>query len=509
MPKSRKPVQPVQAEKPAVPVVQTAPIANTAGLTVVYDKIEINEYSTTSSKGPLTIEMQKMLLGWETESEFKERKCREVTGSKPDQWAWGSDMVEFTDEIGQKVNVPVHCKNVAGEKVICKHNAHNRPFDEKWCQSLIHTILYGQWAGPHTIPGETVNGETIRVSRYGRVLSGQHSMTACILAGEWLHQARKADADPPDNPKYPAWRKEGNPFLETIVITGMSEDPRVLMTVDYVKPRTAADVFYTSEVFKSATPPERKELCRILASAVDMLWTRTSARGYRTHPEAVGFLERHKKLLDCSLHLFEENSPKSGRKISRLRLQPGTCAALCYLMASSGPQTDGDVYRNEMPPTEKNLDWSLWDKATEFWTLLADGVDFQPVRDALGRLVDSSEGNDTNQGLGGRGPEKLAILDRAWAIWKECTGGDPFTNDDVAPGGALCLSYSDLDDTGEKLPDNQIKLIDVADFLGIDSPEVIKSSSVSRSQPPDPVVSEGEVQEAIENTKKRRLAAAK
>ena len=496
MPKAKKKPAPAQPVKPVdtTPPPTVAPAPLPPGLPIVYDKLEITEYSTASPKGPLTIEDMKGLMGWETEKEFQQRKVKELPTSKPEHWIFGDTF---------------HCKNVAGEKVRCNYNAQNRPFDDNWCQDLIHTILYGQWAGPHTIPGETVNGETIRVSRYGRVMSGQHQMTACVLAGEWLHRARESGADHPDDPKYPCWRKHGNPFLETIVVTGMSEDPRVLMTVDYVKPRTAADVFYTSEVFKSCTPPERKELCRMLASAVDVLWTRTDARGYKTHPEVVGFLDRHKRLLDCTLHLFRENSAKAGRKVSKLRLQPGACSALTYIMASSGPGTDGDVYRNESPPTEKNLDWEHWDKATEFWTLLTGGKDFLLVRTALSRLVDSTESNEDNQGLGGRGPEKMAILAKAWELWRDSVGGVTFTEDDLAPGGALCLSYSDLDDKGNKLPDGQIKLLDVADFYGIDCPESTAKSGKSKSEPPmPPPPTKEEIARATEEALKRRQQQA-
>ena len=490
MPKRRPaPVQPVAPAPPPTPT----PAPPAPSLPVLYPELEITEYSTASAKGPLTVDDQKLLLGWETEKEFQQRKVSEFPATKPEAWLFG-DLF--------------HCKNVAGEKVRCNNNAHNRPFDEGWAESLVHTILHGQWAGPHTIPGETVNGETVRVSRYGRVLSGQHQMTGCILAGEWLLKARQEGKDPPTDPKYPVWRKHGAPFLETVVIVGLSEDPRVLMTIDYVKPRTAADVFYTSDVFKSCTPPERKELCRILASAVDVLWTRTDAKGYRTHPEVVGFLERHKRLLNCVTHLFKENSVAGGRKISKLRLSPGVCSALCYLMGCGSAKTTdySDEYRNQNPPMEKGLDWSTWDRAEKFWNLLASGKDFMPVRTALGLLVDSTPDSD-NQGLGGRGPEKLAILAKAWERWRDYAAGPIFDNSDLAPGGALCLSYSDLDDKGNKLPDGQIKLLDVADFDGIDCPESVGKGPTSKAAPMPPAPSRAEIERATEEARARRARA--
>lgn len=495
--KKKKPTQPIAPTPPPAPIAPAVqPTTNPDNLPVIYDRLEITEYSTASPKGPLTIADMKGLLGWETEKEFEERKVKEFPNTKPNVWVFGEAF---------------HCKNVAGEKVRCNYNAHNRPFDDGWCESLIHTILYGQWAGPFTVPGETVNGETVRISRYGRVLSGQHQMTACILGGEWIEKHRRDGTDSPAAPKYPVWAKYGLgqcPFLETIVITGMSEDPRVLMTVDYVKPRTAADVFYTSEVFKSSTPPERKELCKMLATAVDTLWTRTDAKGYRTHPELVGFLERHKRLMECVTHLYAENSAKAGRKVSKLRLSAGQCSALMYLMAAGATAPEAsDEYRNMEPPSEKGIDLGLWDKAKEFWTLLTGGRDFLPVRTAIGRLTDSTPGSDDNQGLGGRNPEKLAVLAKAWERWKDhpASAGPPFGDDDLADGGLLSLSYSDLDDKGNKLPDGQIKLLDVADFYGIDCPEVIvKGRGGAGGTPMPPPPTREEIERATQEALRRR-----
>lgn len=505
--KSKKtaPVQPIAPTPPPepVPVQEAAPPPDDR--VVVYPSLEINECSTTSKRGPLTIAMMKKFLGWETEKEYQTRIVKEEhekgnMTAKPEHYLFGEDY---------------HCRNVAGEKVCCHNNNNNRRFDDAWAEALEDTILYGRWAGPFTMKGDwiTVNGETIRISRWGEVISGQHQMTGCIRAGEKLAKARADGEDKPGDPKYPVWAKHAEPFLETIVITGMSDDPRVLMTVDYVKPRTTADMFYTSKVFRDCTPPQRNELCRMLAQACDLLWTRTKAQGYRTHPEMVGFLDRHESLLKCVLHLFGENSAKANRGISKLRLSAGNCSALMYLMASSGPGTDleyGDFYRNpkEGPPTEKNLDWTYWDKAEEFWTLLATGVDFDPVRDALGRLIVSNKDDENNVGMGGRGPEKLALIANAWLRWKDHTGsGAVFDAEDMEPGGLLCLSYTNLDSKGNKLPNGQIDLVDIADFFGIDCPEV-GGGKVAKAQPPDPTAPTPEaLKKMYEANDERRRAA--
>jgi hypothetical protein len=130
------------------------------------------------------------------------------------------------------------------------------------------------------------------------------------------------------------------------------------------------------------------------------------------------------------------------------------------------------------------------------------------VRTALGRLVDSSESNEDNQGLGGRGPEKMAILAKAWELWRDSTGGLTFTDDDLAPGGALCLSYSDLDDRGNKLPDGQIKLLDVADFYGIDCPESVAAKGGGKGGAPmPPPPTQEEIEAATQEALRRRQAA--
>ena len=503
MPKATKkaPVKPVAPTPPPPP--PPAPEPEVSGLPILYPTLVIDEYSSTSVKGPLDATWCKAALGWETEKEYQARKVEENPGSKPEHWLFGENGPKLDESSGGGFQ-PVHCRNTSGTKVVCWNNANNRPFDEGWCESLVHTILSGQWAGPFTVSGETVNGETVRISRYGRVLSGQHQMSACILADEILSLARANGTDHAAVPKYPAWVKCPAPFIETVVIKGVSEDSRVLMTVDYNKPRSVADVFYTSGTFKTASSVERKELCRMLAIAVDVLWTRTGTKGYRTHPECVAFLDRHKRLLKATEYLFGINR---NRRISNLRLTAGTCAALLYLQGSSGPETDGDIYRNEEPPSEKNLDWSYWDRAVDFWSGLANSPEFVPVREALGRLVESSPSDPTNQGLGGRTGEKLAIVAKAWDAWKDASAnaGPVFAMEDLEPDGLLCLSYSDLDSKGNKLPDGQVVLLDDADFYGIDCPESLNSSGrAAKGDSTPPTFTPEELERAKEEAKARR-----
>ena len=250
----------------------------------------------------------------------------------------------------------------------------------------------------------------------------------------------------------------------------------------------------------------------MLASALDLLWTRTATKGYQTHPEVVGFLGRHRRLLECVGHIFIENSAKGadgGRKISKLRVSPGHAAALCYLMGCGSEETTeySDEYRNESPPSEKNLDWSYWDQAQDFWACLASSRDFIPVRTALNRLVDSSVENDDNTGLGGRAPEKLAILAKAWQRYRDHkpSAGPAFDNGDLAPpDGALCLTYTSVNNKGEPLPVGRIDLVDVADFYGIDCPRQGVANDPFRGQPDPPAPVGDDYERLKEEARARR-----
>lgn len=276
----------------------------------------------------------------------------------------------------------------------------------------------------------------------------------------------------------------------------------------------------------------------MLAAAVDVLWDRTKAKGYRTHPEIVGFLERHPKLLDMIEHIFTENSANGadgGRKISKLKLSPGMCAALGYLMACSGSEDENYIerYKNGKPPSEKFLDFSMMDKAKEFWTRMAGGRSFIPVRHKLHTLPGTTPVNypDTdNLGMGGKTEEKLAVVAKAWDVWAAHPGIDGDDGDnppfktvknpdgttsypDLEKGGSLFLSYTNLSPTkitnkgstgGEVMPDGKIRLIDIPDFGGIDDFVQGEESESDESEPDAPMLSREEIEAAAADQKKRR-----
>jgi hypothetical protein len=178
---------------------------------------------------------------------------------------------------------------------------------------------------------------------------------------------------------------------------------------------------------------ERNECVRMMERAIMLLRERTGAGTHALHmtqSESVDFLRRHPRLIDCVKHLFEQNQD---RVISNLKLSPGQCSAMLYLMGCSN--SDGDVYRAAGPRSEKTLNWDLWDKACQFWLLIGEGrAKAKAVRMALGSVVKEEDG------LGG--PDRLAIIAKAW---KSFAAGEPITAE------ALRLTYHTDDDSARRL----------------------------------------------------------
>ena len=132
------------------------------------------------------------------------------------------------------------------------------------------------------------------------------------------------------------------------------------------------------------------------------------------------------------------------------------------------------------------------------------------VRQALNRLDQSTidGANGTVQGMGGTSAEKLAVLCKAWQVWTAydpSTGTPPFSEADLAKGGALWLNYNDLDADGKKLPDGKLTFLDHADFNGIDVPEEMKNRG-TRNDPPAPAAGDLEAQK--EEVLKNRVVGA-
>lgn len=420
---------------------------------IIYPEFRIEEMVGEKA---ITYETMRQILGWESEPEYTARMLQNNPSLKPEEAVFG-DKVQWL------------FKDVEGNKVVCWNNSTNRPFDESHARRLGQDMLNLNWAGELTMPtlqeftygGDvpyimrdgtvvnpgaiilltegTVNGETLIVGRSGQVESGQHRGVGFMFAVQLWRGKDKAHW-------LTKWPEE--PVLESIIVFGVSESVKVLQTLDNVKPRTLSDVFYTSELYRTLSNPERKECSRMLDNAVTLLWKRSDAtqgsewEKFQTHSTSKNFLDRHPKLLECVQTLFTLNKERS---LSTMRLSAGQCAAMLYFMGSS--DSDVNTYRTLDPqPHEKVLNWDRWDRAVEFWKTLSqykpaaltqETQKMSPIVYELGILVDE----DT--GAGGRFSEKVCILAKAWELWKD---NQPFTEDDIHPKYVEAADGKHLDD---------------------------------------------------------------
>lgn len=364
---------------------------------VVYPELTVNGVVIPPDKLTLSCEKAKKLLGWQTEEEFKNAALAEA-GADPkaiksvkgftEKWLAQERLEAFTDQ--------------NGDRVVCRNNIRNREFRLGHALKIAQDILNGSWR---------FNRETIIIGETGIIGSAQHRLIAFVFACQiWAKQKAHWQA---------RWPQE--PTIQALVACGGDESPETIQTLDNTLARTLADTISTSGMFdgKNYGHVERKECSRMLDYAVDLLWKRTQAskhdsdHKHQTHSASLEFLARHPKLKNAVVSIYEENkkTEEGGRAISLLGLSAGGAAAMLYLMAAS--DDDGDDYRNARPaPGEKNLDLRWWDKAEEFWVLLAaEDKALVPVREALGGLVDGE--------LGGRAAEKWGVICKAWNLFRD------------------------------------------------------------------------------------------
>lgn len=387
---------------------------------VGYPELACNVYAEGGDLPPMTAEVAEILLGWETEEQYAAKRIAANPKLKPEQLRFSPSEVLLTDHKGNKVRA--------------LHNAGNRLFDRNITDSYVQDILNRVWApdGP--------NGETIIISRYKDVLSGQKRLAALILARQlWERDKHHWIA------KWPT-----EPTIETFVAFGVNPTERTLRTIDNVQTRTEADTYYTSPQLaenrllwvdpknrsKGVDQAKRKEYARSLSFAVDALWKRTAQAQVnrweksQTHSASHAFLDRHGRLRECVNHLFALNNGLiegiGSRAVNELKLYAGEVAALMYLMASSGTKEDSG-YATADPPSEDKLDFGEWDRAAAFCADLAKPS--SPLRKLLAKVRKPVEGQLVSdpwqgwvfaaKGPGGTKEERLGVLAKAWAKYEE------------------------------------------------------------------------------------------
>lgn len=309
----------------------------------------------------------------------------------------------WQEEIGEGKfdNAEVMLKDENSKRIRCCNNTKNRPYDPLQVSMLMQEILKGNYQ---------LNMENLIIGEWGAVLSAQHRLIALILACQvW-------EKNPAD---YPFW-KDKRPTIDTTFAIGCSEDDKVVNTMDTGKPRSFADVIYRSHHFAKMVPKDRKFAAKRLEAAVRMMWERTGASenhmaAHRTHAEGLEFIRRHPKLVECVVHISDENSGDG--RINEY-LHPGKCAALMYLMASSTTERNvkpGDKLYGDKGTlaSEKLLDFEMWDKASEFWVVLGNGTDktFKPLEKAISTYQE--EHGEPSADI------RTALLIKAWLAFAE------------------------------------------------------------------------------------------
>jgi len=344
------------------------PAERTSATPILYPRLSVCGIPIPEEKTIITMDDAKNLLNWTEETEVD----------------------KFKDDY--------LLIDIFKRKVRCLFNTRNRPFSYSWSLSIAQDILRRQWQ---------LNCETIIVGKYGQILSGQHRLVALVLANQLWER---------DNDYWiKLWPKA--PTIRSLVAYGCDEDPTVTRTHDNVKPRTLSDVlFCDGTVFGKVNNAQRVRLCKMVENAIKFLWERTGERDnpwshWRTHSEGLDYLSRHPKILSAVKHVHEEDQGgKDGKGKLAQFIGLGTAAGLLYLMGCC--KSDGFAYSASDPRTEDSLDWSMWQKAMDYWTLLAAGEgSLLEVRHAIARLygADGEEKASVS--------ERLAILIKGWNEW--------------------------------------------------------------------------------------------
>lgn len=324
---------------------------------------------------PITVELAKELLGWEGAEKGK-----------------------------------ALLRDLEGNQITCKNNLDNRPLYKSNYDKLKQEILRGFWR---------LNGEPIIIGETGKVLNGQHSLIALVLSSQEVAQNPELWED--------VWDGE-EPYIQKVIVHGVSEDDEVVNTMDTCKPRSLSDVIYRSEFFQDLSGPDRKKSSKTAEFAVRLLWDRTGAKleaycSSRTHSEFLNLIERHGKVLEA-VRLVQDREEGTKSKLSRF-LSLGRISGLLYLMASS--TSSSEYFQSSESRTEDNLNFDLWDEAVQFWEGLIDSPDFDPVRKSLSKLI--VDGDSTAN-------SKQAVIIKAW----EC-----FIADKKITATKLKLKYEDND----------------------------------------------------------------
>jgi hypothetical protein len=205
--------------------------------------------------------------------------------------------------------------------------------------------------------------------------------------------------------------------------------------VDSVKPERNRVV--------AVSKKDRRDMDRIANYAIRLILHRTgnpdAFAPQRIDAKSTDFIVHHPHLLEAVNHIWKENGKDNriGKYVST-----GYAAGLLYLMGSSA--TDPKAYRNVDESGDDTLDWSQWNKACDYFTILAgDAQETHAVRTALNKSTE--DGVKSNA-------ECWAIIIKAWLCFaanKEITDKsleiEYLTDDDGVRTLAECPTVGGID----------------------------------------------------------------
>lgn len=352
---------------------------------VIYPEFDVKVYDGGKETPLLTAERMKIYLGW-TEVETKEEAL---------------------------------FKDLNGRWIRLRDNPNNVPFDFQKALGYSSDMLKKQWKH---------NGQPLVFGRTGLVISAQHRGVALILAQQRLEGA-PVDGRNEKHHWEDVWGK-GPIAIHATVTVGVAEDDDTINTVDTGGKRSEADAIYRSAIWSEKPVAERLPLARMTGHAVRLLWDRTRAKAdaytpTRSHSDMFDFIDRHPNIRSAVEHIFVND--KTAGRISDC-LSPGYAAGLLYLMGAN--KSDGDtIYRTGDPRSEKLLDMEDWDRACEYWTLLAAGASsLKAVLECRRPAIEgvNAEGEQGSlifiRGEGsGSLAERKAVLILGWGKWASGT----------------------------------------------------------------------------------------
>lgn len=343
----------------------------------VYPEFQIKE---CWGDAPLTVAQAMELVGWQPENE-------------DEGLVFGEDY-DLLDRNGVKIRLT--------------NNGRNRIYYDDLGNGWEQEVLAGRWAGPNGTGDRTPNGQTMEVDEFGNMASGTHRCVGLILAAQSV-------ANDPD--AYPHWAGK-EPVMDCLVVTGVCASDQVINTIDTGKARTDADVIYRSEIFADEpVPTVRFQKAKALEKCVGEFRKRTGGANapfaaVKTRGSTQSVIQHHPSMRAAVLDCYNANVAGGGLK--KLGIGVGTAAAMLYLMGASGTE-DPEAYLESRD--EADLDLSRWDKASEYWTLLAGEKKKTPQVAGVRSVV--AELTDKDLGGGGHWTERVAVACKGWGVFLE------------------------------------------------------------------------------------------